>query len=317
MLFLSLFFSSLKAKFDVIRKDRDYYTEATTLEVDFESSVKRVYFRFRGMQDKWNEWVEAESTRIAPHQAYTRAPHLLTKKPAKKADKKADKKDGEKKRSATPSSVDASASAPPTPQEIQTNVSIPQGNGQLQAQPRQAADNALHQLLLIRARKEELRAQAQAEMAQQAAYAQWIAQQRQQQFTAYQQQNHNQLGQQQMHEHLGRSLGTTGSRQEYELQAFQEERLRERLRAAAARAYSDAARAVTVHPPPRQQVIEQQEMLAQAQAQAQAHASIPAHTANSNAGAQPSRPSPPSAGAQPRSSDNSSEVVRQQQGHLK
>ena len=91
--------------------------------MDFLSSVKRVYFRFRGMQDKWNEWVEAESTRIAPHQAYTRAPHLLPK--GKKADKKADtsKKDGEKKRSATPSSVASSTdadSAPPPPKKQAT-----------------------------------------------------------------------------------------------------------------------------------------------------------------------------------------------------
>ena len=312
MLFLSLFFSSLKAKFDVIRKDRDYYTEATTLEVDFESSVKRVYFRFRGMQDKWNEWVEAESTRIAPHQAYTRAPHLLPKKPAKKADKKADKKDGEKKRSATPTSADAdstdadSTSAPPTPQANQT--SVPQNNLQAQLQ-----------LLAMREqeRRQQQQLRARAEMAQQAQYAQWIAQQRAQQAGAglqynqqLQQLQQQQLQQQQIHEHLGRSLGTTGSRQEYELQAFQAFQ-EERLRAAAARAYSDAARAVAA---PRQQVTEQQEMLAQAQA----HASIPAHTANSNAGAQLSRPSPPSAGAQPsRSSDSSSEVVRQQQGHLK
>jgi len=43
------------------------------VSVDFDTSVKKVNFRFRGMQEKWNEWVDAESTRIAPHQAYTRA----------------------------------------------------------------------------------------------------------------------------------------------------------------------------------------------------------------------------------------------------
>lgn len=125
------------AKFDVIRKDRDYYTEGTVLEVDFESSVKRVYFRFRGMPDKWNEWVEAESTRIAPHQAYTRAP--ITKKPAAKATAKATakttkkaekKKGGDKKRSATPSSVatsssaDADSSSAPPPKRPKGNVDV-------------------------------------------------------------------------------------------------------------------------------------------------------------------------------------------------
>ena len=118
----------------MIRKDRDYYTEGTVLEVDFESSVKRVYFRFRGMPDKWNEWVEAESTRIAPHQAYTRAP--ITKKPAakatattkvtKKSEKK--KKGGDKKRSATPSSVasstDGDSSSAPLQKRPKANVDV-------------------------------------------------------------------------------------------------------------------------------------------------------------------------------------------------
>lgn len=268
MLFLSLFFSSLKAKFDVIRKDRDYYTEATTLEVDFESSVKRVYFRFRGMQDKWNEWVEAESTRIAPHQAYTRAPHLL-KKPAKKADKKADKKDGEKKRSATPTSIATNAdstdadstSAPPPPRAIQTSVSIPQNNLQ-----------ARLQLLAMREqeRRQQQQLRARAEMAQQAQYAQWIAQQRAQQagaglqYNQQLQQLQQQLQQQQLqqqqqqlpasghhsyqHQMLARSLTED---EEYRLRALQEERFATAARAAqqigqgtpAHQAYSNVARA--------------------------------------------------------------------------
>ena len=267
MLFLSLFFSSLKAKFDVIRKDRDYYTEATTLEVDFESSVKRVYFRFRGMQDKWNEWVEAESTRIAPHQAYTRAPHLL--KPAKKADKKADKKDGEKKRSATPTSIATNAdstdadstSAPPPPRAIQTSVSIPQNNLQAQLQ-----------LLAMREqeRRQQQQLRARAEMAQQAQYAQWIAQQRAQQagaglqYNQQLQQLQQQLQQQQLqqqqqqlpasghhsyqHQILARSLTED---EEYRLRALQEERFVTAARAAqqigqgtpAHQAYSNVARA--------------------------------------------------------------------------
>ena len=86
------------------------------------------------MPDKWNEWVEAESTRIAPHQAYTRAP--ITKKPAAtakaKATKKPEKKKGgdNKKRSATPSSVassssaDADSSSTPPSKRPKANVNV-------------------------------------------------------------------------------------------------------------------------------------------------------------------------------------------------
>jgi hypothetical protein len=199
----------LKAKFDVIRKDRDYYTEGTVQQVDVES--KLVYFKFRGMQDKWNEWVEAESTRIAPHQAYTRAPRG---KGTKKADKKVDKKDGERKRSDTPSSVASSTdgdadmtSAPPRPanadaRAIQTNVNMsqfgaPQGDlsqGSLlqQSQLAQRSQDDHSLILLIQERQAQAAAQAQ--------YAQWIQQRRrQQQEQQQQQQQYQQQHQYQQH----------------------------------------------------------------------------------------------------------------------
>lgn len=79
---------TLTAKFDVIRTGKEHYTEGTVLSVDFSTSVKKVYFRFKGMQDKWNEWVEAESTRIAPHQAYTRVVFVTEKKAKARNNKK-------------------------------------------------------------------------------------------------------------------------------------------------------------------------------------------------------------------------------------
>ena len=60
------------ARFDVQRSDKNVYSIATVVKVDFSGSVKRIMFHYAKTSSDRDEWVEFGSSRIAP--LYSKVP---------------------------------------------------------------------------------------------------------------------------------------------------------------------------------------------------------------------------------------------------
>ena len=73
------------ARFDILRTGKKQYCEGIVVDVDFASSVKKVLFHFPRMATKWDEWIEINSPRIAPHHSYTRLKDAVKKMNEEKA----------------------------------------------------------------------------------------------------------------------------------------------------------------------------------------------------------------------------------------
>jgi hypothetical protein len=65
-------FIYILARFDVQRSDKDAFSVASVVKVDFSGSVKRILFHFAKTSSDRDEWVEFESPRIAP--LYSKVP---------------------------------------------------------------------------------------------------------------------------------------------------------------------------------------------------------------------------------------------------
>ena len=96
----------LAAWFDVQRDGKVGYSEAQVVELDLNSTVKRVKFTFYRLKSDRDEWVEVGSPRIAPHHSYTPRPFTGT------ASKKKEDTSGAKRKLDDVKSEDCAAQPP-------------------------------------------------------------------------------------------------------------------------------------------------------------------------------------------------------------
>mmetsp|Transcript_7882 Transcript_7882/g.11505 ORF Transcript_7882/g.11505 Transcript_7882/m.11505 type:complete len:116 (+) Transcript_7882:305-652(+) len=61
----------MKARFDVLRKDKNIYHEAEVIGTSFDSDVKWVHFHFLRLNKNHDEWIEVGSPRILLHRSLT------------------------------------------------------------------------------------------------------------------------------------------------------------------------------------------------------------------------------------------------------
>jgi len=66
------------ARFDVMRTGKQQFVRGVIMKID--STTKRVLFHFPRMTSKWDEWLDMDSTRIAPYKKYTKKPKGAAKR---------------------------------------------------------------------------------------------------------------------------------------------------------------------------------------------------------------------------------------------